>query len=126
MKFSVRVQYGLQAVLELALGYGGGPVQIGDIARSQKIPILFLEQLMLTLKRAGLLESTRGLHGGYTLAKKPSEISVLNIIEAFEGPLELVSQKMKKLPVLAEAFEKIQSKIKNDLNKITLAELTMA
>ncbi|OGB90115.1 hypothetical protein A2625_04810 [candidate division WOR-1 bacterium RIFCSPHIGHO2_01_FULL_53_15] len=125
MKFSVRVQYGLQAVLELALGYGGGPVQIGDIARSQKIPIRFLEQLMLTLKRGGLLESTRGLHGGYSLAKRPSEITVLNIIEAFEGPLELVSKKMKKLPVLAEAFAKIQSHVEDDLKDLTLEELTL-
>ena len=90
-----------------------------------KIPIRFLEQLMLTLKRGGLLESTRGLHGGYSLAKRPSEITVLNIIEAFEGPLELVSKKMKKLPVLAEAFAKIQSHVEDDLKDLTLEELTL-
>ncbi|MFH1347500.1 MAG: Rrf2 family transcriptional regulator [Candidatus Margulisiibacteriota bacterium] len=83
MKFSIRVQYGLQAMLELALKYGGGPIQIADIAKNQKIPIRYLEQLLLVLKRRGVVASTRGKHGGYSLAKHPSDIAVLEIIEAF-------------------------------------------
>jgi Rrf2 family transcriptional regulator, cysteine metabolism repressor len=125
MKFSIKVQYGLQAMLELALNYGGGPVQIKTIARDQKIPIRFLEQLMLTLKKGELLQSTRGVYGGYALAKKPSELAVLKVIEVLEGPLELVGRKMKKLPVLAEAFDKIQTKIRSDLMALTLEDLVM-
>jgi Rrf2 family cysteine metabolism transcriptional repressor len=125
MKFSIKVQYGLQAMLELALNYGGGPVQIKTIARNQKIPIRFLEQLMLILKKGGFLQSTRGACGGYVLAKKPSEINILKVSEALEGPLELVGRKMKKFPVLAEAFEKIQANIRHDLSSLTLEELVM-
>ena len=80
---------------------------------------------MLTLKKGELLQSTRGVYGGYGLAKKPSEITVLKVIEVLEGPLELVGRKMKKLPVLADAFEKIQAKIKTDLLALTLEDLVM-
>jgi Rrf2 family transcriptional regulator, cysteine metabolism repressor len=125
MKFSIKVQYGLQAMLELALNYGGGPVQIKTIAKEQKIPIRFLEQLMLSLKKGGLLQSTRGVYGGYGLAKKPSEITVLIVVELLEGPLELVGRKMKKLPVLAEAFEKIQRSVRTELSVLTLEDLVM-
>ncbi len=123
MKFSIRVQYGLQAMLELALKHGSGPVQIADIAGNQKIPNRYLEQLMLVLKRRGLVASTRGKHGGYTLAKHPSDLPVLDIIESFEGAIELTSKKMKKLPVLFEAFEKIQNNIRKDLAELTLEDL---
>lgn len=123
MKFSIKIQYGLQALLELALKYGSGPLQISDIAKSQKIPIRYLEQLLLVLKRRGLLASTRGKNGGYTLVVHPSDISVLQIIEAFEGPIELTNKKMKKSPVLFEAFAKIQTGIKKDLAELTLEDL---
>ncbi len=125
MKFSIKVQYGLQAMLELALNYGGGPVQIKQISKEQKVPIRFLEQLLLVLKRAGLVASVRGREGGYALAKKPSEVNVLQVSEVLEGPLELVTRKMKKLPVLAEAFGKIQNNIKHDLTVLTLEDLVM-
>jgi len=125
MKFSIKVQYGLQAMLELALNYGGGPVQIKTIAKDQKIPVRFLEQLLLVLKRAGLIASIRGKNGGYSLAKRPSEISVLSVIEAFEGPIELATKKMKKTPVLFEAFDKIQVGFKKQLSLLTLEELAL-
>ena len=123
MRFSIRVQYGLQALLELALKYGSGPIQIGDIAKSQKIPIRYLEQLLLVLKRSGLVSSTRGKEGGYTLVKHPSDISALEIIESVEGTIELTNKKMSKLPVLYEAFDKIQRNIKRELSELTLEDL---
>jgi len=125
MKFSIKVQYGLQAMLALSLNYGGGQVQIKDIAAEQKIPIRFLEQLLLILKRAGLVSSIRGKHGGYLLGKKPSEITLLNVIEALEGPLELANKKMKKTPIIFEAFAKVQSDLTAQLTRVTLAELTL-
>lgn len=123
MKFSIKIQYGLQALLDLALKYGSGPIQISDIAKSQKVPIRYLEQLLLILKRRGLVSSLRGKNGGYTLAKHASDISVLEIVEALEGPIELTSKKMKKTPVIFEAFSAIQDKIRTDLRKMTVEDL---
>ncbi|MDD5593966.1 MAG: Rrf2 family transcriptional regulator [Candidatus Margulisbacteria bacterium] len=125
MRFSIKIQYGLQAMLELALNYGGGPVQIKTIARDQKIPIRFLEQLIIMLRRAGLVSSSRGKYGGHSLAKRPSEISVLGVIEALEGPVELASKKMKRSPILFEAFEKIQQNLNKQLSLLTLEEITL-
>ncbi len=125
MKFSIKVQYGLQAMLVLSLNYGGGQVRIKSIASEQKIPIRFLEQLLLVLKRAGLVNSLRGKHGGYLLGRKPSEISLLDVIEALEGPLELTSKKMKKTPIIFETFKKVQSDLHEQLKRMTLAEMTL-
>lgn len=124
MRFSIRVQYGLQALLELALNYGGAPVQIGEIAKDQKIPIRFLEQILLVLKRGGLVASTRGKSGGYALAKKPSEITVLSLVEVLEGPIELVNKKMR-LSAISEAIETIQNNVEKNLRDLTLQELAM-
>ncbi len=123
MKFSIKSQYGLQAMLELALKYGNEPEQISSIARNQKLPVRFLEQLLLGLKRSGLLLSTRGKFGGYNLAKHPSDITILEVIEALEGPIALASVKMKKSPVLLEAFQKIEDNIKKNLAQTTLEDL---
>ncbi|MFH1386400.1 MAG: Rrf2 family transcriptional regulator [bacterium] len=125
MKFSIKVQYGLQAVMELALNYGGGPVQIKDIAKSQKIPIRFLEQLMLHLKRSGLVSSLRGKDGGYLLAKRPSEITLYKVVEALDGPIELGNKKMKKFPIVLEIFEEVQSSLIKQLSALTLDEIVM-
>jgi len=115
----------VQAMLELALKYGSGPVQIADIAKSQKIPVRYLEQLLLILKRRGLIASTRGKEGGYSLAKHPSDVAVLAIIEAFEGQIELAGKKMKKIPVLFDAFSKIQGNLEKELAKLTLEDLAL-
>jgi len=125
MKFSIKVQYGLQAILELALNYEGGDVQIGEIARSQGIPVRFLEQLLLILKKRGVLASTRGKHGGYSLAKHPSDISLLEVIEAMEGQIELTAKKMKKMPVLHEALENIQNKFRESLKELSVEDLVI-
>ncbi len=115
----------MQAVLELALNYGGGPVRIKHIAREQKVPIRFLEQIMLILKRAGLVASVRGKDGGYTLARRPSEITALGVIEALEGPVELASRKMKKTAVLYDSFVKIQQNLGKQLSLLTLEEIAL-
>lgn len=109
-------------MLELAFHYGGAPVQIRDIAGQQKIPIRFLEQLMLLLKRGGLVISIRGMYGGYTLAKHPSDISLLEIFERLEGPLELTNRKMKKILVIYEFFDGLQEEIKGALSRVTLED----
>ena len=81
MKLSLKSQYGLQAMLFLALNYLSGSVQIASIAKDQNIPIRFLEQLLLILKKKGLLSSQRGINGGDTLAKHPSDITIFEIMK---------------------------------------------
>lgn len=79
--------YALQALAELGRSGDGGPVPIGELARRRQIPVQFLEQLFATLRRAGVLRSQRGVKGGYTFARPPGQITVLEIVELLEGPL---------------------------------------
>lgn len=88
MKLSSRAYYGLRALVDLALQYETGePVQVKDIARRQDIPEDYLGQLMVGLRRSGLIESVRGPAGGYSLARPPQQITVAEALEALEGPL---------------------------------------
>jgi Rrf2 family cysteine metabolism transcriptional repressor len=84
-------RYAVQALTELArLGAlpGGQPVPIAELARRRGIPLQFLEQLFATLRRAGMLQSQRGVKGGYTFVKDPSELNVLEIVQLLEGEFE--------------------------------------
>lgn len=84
---SSRARYGARAVLDLSLHYGDGPVQAQEIAARQKIPQKFLEQILLSLKRADVVRSRKGPGGGYVLARPPREISLGEVVRAVEGPL---------------------------------------
>lgn len=88
MRISARGEYAIRAVLDLALHHGRGRVPIQEIARRQGIPQRYLEQLLLALKRAGLLESKRGSTGGYELLRPPGELSVGEVLRAVEGRVE--------------------------------------
>ncbi len=79
--------YALRALAELARSGGDGPVPIGELARRRDIPVQFLEQLFAVLRRAGVLRSQRGVKGGYSFAREPSEITVLEVVELLDGPL---------------------------------------
>ena len=94
MKISKRGEYGLRAMIDLAIALkaqdvktNGGVVQIREIAERQHIPAKFLEQILLTLKNAGLLHSRMGVGGGYYLAKPANDISLGQIIRVLDGPL---------------------------------------
>ena len=87
MKLSKKSEYGLRALLELTLVHGQETLQRHQIAERQHIPLEFLEQILLTLKRAGLLASRRGMKGGYTLIKSPGEITLGQVIRILDGPL---------------------------------------
>tara|TARA_B100000315_G_scaffold225997_1_gene232629 strand:+ start:5471 stop:5929 length:459 start_codon:yes stop_codon:yes gene_type:complete len=87
MKISIKGEYGVLAVLELAFNCNRGPLQVRAIARKQNIPHRFLEQVMSALKRNGLVRGIRGAQGGYLLAKSSDEIFVGDIIEAIDGPI---------------------------------------
>ena len=79
--------YALRALTELARCGDAGPVPIGELARRRDIPVQFLEQLFAVLRRAGLLKSQRGVKGGYTFARQPSDITVLELVELLDGRL---------------------------------------
>ncbi len=79
--------YALQALAELGRSGGDGPVPIGELARRRDIPVQFLEQLFAVLRRAGVLRSQRGVKGGYSFDRPPSQITVLEIVELLDGPL---------------------------------------
>ena len=79
--------YAVRALAELARRGGASPVPIGDIARSRDIPAQFLEGLFATLRRAGILQSQRGVKGGYRFARDPSEVTALEVVELLDGPL---------------------------------------
>ncbi|HVP58228.1 MAG TPA: Rrf2 family transcriptional regulator [bacterium] len=87
MRISRKGEYALRAMSYLALNYGQGPVPIHQIAAREKIPQKFLEQILLQLKRSGLLESKRGIRGGYSLLKDPKRVSLARIIREIDGPL---------------------------------------
>lgn len=88
MRLSTKSEYGFLAILDLALHSSDEPVQIHQIARRQTIPKQFLDQILLNLKKAGLVVSTRGRQGGYQLSRPPRDITVLDIYQALEGPVE--------------------------------------
>jgi len=84
---SKRTQYGLKALVALGRQHGAGPVLISSLAAEEKIPLKFLEGILLDLKGHGLLDSKRGKNGGYLLRRAPSAITIGSIIRAMEGPL---------------------------------------
>jgi len=88
MKLSKRVKYGLRVMIDLsAHNSGAGVVQIKEIAERAHIPSLFLEQILLALKNAGLLQSKMGVGGGYYLAKSPDQITLGRIVRILDEPL---------------------------------------
>jgi len=97
---SMRAKYALKVLIYLAKARDRGPILIGEIAESQKLPRKFLEQILLELKNLKILKSRQGKNGGYYLGKDPKKIAVGNIVRTFNGPLALVPC------VSATAFEK--------------------
>ena len=79
--------YAVRALAELARRGPSAPVPIGEIARARDIPVQFLEGLFASLRRAGILQSQRGVKGGYSFARPPNEITVLEVVELLEGKL---------------------------------------
>ncbi|HHY84724.1 MAG TPA: Rrf2 family transcriptional regulator [Verrucomicrobia bacterium] len=91
MKLSVRGEYALRALLVLGLHYDQSVVRIQTISEQQNIPKRFLEQILNDLKSAGVVESRRGVSGGYRLARRPEEITLATVVRHIEGALAPVS-----------------------------------
>jgi len=103
--FSTRGEYGVRLMVELARHYGDGPVSLAEMADHEELPRAYLEQLVVSLREEGLVQSTRGAHGGYQLAKAPAEIRMGTILRALEG--------------------KVRTAISDALDSMTLADLAV-
>jgi Rrf2 family cysteine metabolism transcriptional repressor len=90
MKISTKIRYGTRAMVELAVRYGEGPIELKEIAKKENISLKYLEQVINPLRADGLVKAVRGAKGGYSLAKPPSEICLYDVIETLEGPLHLL------------------------------------
>ncbi|WP_282134164.1 RrF2 family transcriptional regulator [Seonamhaeicola maritimus] len=87
---SKKTKYGLKALTYIARSEGDSPVQVGEIAKSENIPQKFLESILLTLRKAGILGSKKGKHGGYYLRSEPSEVKMTDVMRVLEGPIAMV------------------------------------
>ncbi|HKY72444.1 MAG TPA: Rrf2 family transcriptional regulator [Nitrospira sp.] len=129
MKVSLRSTYGIMAAVDLALQEGSGPIQVKAIARRQNIPARFLEQVLHAMKKAGLVTSQRGAQGGYVLSRKPSDVSVAEILEALEGPFLRMAETNGRLhhtkseTLLAKIWNRVQEAERHVLEGITVEEL---
>jgi Rrf2 family protein len=124
MKLSRTVVYALQAACHLGSTGQNGPVPSKKLAEAGGMPDRFLLQILRNLVAHGLLRSTRGVIGGYTLARSPEEISLLDIIEAVEGPVTFeLEEPIPKQDCLQEALEAVTVSVRRDLGEMKLAQL---
>lgn len=91
LRLSTKGQYGVRAMFEIAKGYPDAPTTIKEISGRQDVSSAYLEQILNTLRRSGLIKSIRGPGGGYVLKRRPSEISIGAILRELEGPLAITS-----------------------------------
>ena len=88
MNITAKSKYAVRALVELAHRASDTPVPLVVIAEAREIPTQFLEQLFATLRRAGILQSHRGVYGGFSFNRSPDQVSVLDVVEALDGPIE--------------------------------------
>jgi len=119
MRITYKGDYALKTILDLALHYGNSPVTISDLAERLDIPIKFLEQILLDLKRGGFVESRRGKVGGYLLAKQPSRIKVGDVIRFIDGPIEPIACVDKKYHGCNDIYKCIFRNIWEEVSKST-------
>ena len=128
MKFTAKTEYGVRAIIEIA-AKKGQPAKVNEIAKEGKMPERFLEQIMSNFKKADLVKSIRGAHGGYILTKKPEEITLSAVIESIEGPMALVdclevesSCEMGSCAI-RDVWKGVQSVVLDALDSITIKQL---
>ena len=109
--------YAVRALSELARRGSDQPVPIGEIARARDIPVQFLEGLFATLRRAGLLQSQRGVKGGYLFARQPADVTVLEVVELLEGELGADA------PMLGPVWVEAAGALRAVLSRTTIADV---
>ncbi|HBF43447.1 MAG TPA: hypothetical protein DDW42_07440 [Desulfobacteraceae bacterium] len=130
MRLSTRSRYGTRLMQDLAQHYDKGPVRIAEIARRQDMPVKYLEQLIIPLKRGNFIKSVRGPKGGHMLARPPEEITVGQIVKALESRVELVgcienpSECERSGKCLTRGiWEAVSNAMYDKLNSITLSKM---
>jgi len=130
MKVPMKVDYGVRALVELALRYGEGPVQTAEIAYRQGIPEAYLDQLMTTLHKFGFITSRRGPQGGHRLAMDPNEIKLSMVMATLDGnssPLDCLINPddcvFSDSCAQQEVWKSVEEAIRNVLSSISLADL---
>ena len=131
MRVSAKTDYALRAAVELAAAWEGGqPVKGERLATSQTIPLRFLENILLQLRHAGIVESRRGAEGGYKLARPAEDITLADVIRAIDGPLagvsgqrpETLDFKGRSAP-LREVWVAVRASLRGVLEQVTLADV---
>ena len=131
MRVSTRARYGVNAVYELAKNYNKGTVAIKLISEEQDIPVQYLEQLIVKLRKAGIVESQRGAKGGYKLSKDPKDITAWEVIMCLEGDFAPVHCKNYEVDGCSHdgccagriVWEKVNDCIKTAVGNITFQDL---
>ena len=130
MKIPMKVDYGVRALVELALNYGGGHIQTSAIAYKQGIPEAYLDQLMTSLNKFGFVTSRRGPQGGHTLAMDPKEIDlnmVMQSLDSSNSPLDCLINPhdcaLSHTCAQQEVWKTVESAIRDVLTNITVADL---
>jgi len=131
MKLSTKTRYGLRILMQIAMDSKNGQSVNGrTVSEKQNISELYLEQIMIQLKKAGLVKTERGCRGGYRLNRPPDEINLKEIMELFEGQIELVRCKNKGENCnrfedcqARKAWRRLSETLKNEASKITLSSL---
>jgi Rrf2 family cysteine metabolism transcriptional repressor len=124
MQTSVKGEYALQAIFDLASRRAGEPIRIADIAQRQKIPQKFLELILASLKQAGFVESRRGAEGGYLLSRPADSLTVGEVLRFVEGPQARGRQRRKDAASpFSEMWEQVDAAVGTVIDKTTFADL---
>ncbi len=130
MRISAKADYAVRASLELGSRPAGIPTKGTDLASAQEIPLQFLEQILLELKRGGLVRSRRGANGGYWLTRDPAEVTVADVIRAVEGPLANIHELSPEETEYSGSAERlrdvwiaVRASLRAVLEEVTLADL---
>lgn len=130
MKLSTKGRYAVRAMLDLAFHYGEGPILLKDVAKREHISERYLEQIILSLKAAGLVNSTRGARGGFMLTRPPSQIRLIEVMQVSEGsmaPVECVSDpevcSRSSLCVTRDIWSEMTEAMSGILESTTLQDL---
>ena len=123
MKISKKAEYALRAVLAMCRGAQGTVFSIQSLALDERIPLKFLEQILLVLRKGGILHSKRGAGGGYTLARPAMRITLGEIIELVDGPIEILPGGESTSPGLSSVFQELRTNMQTWLGKLSLADV---
>jgi len=124
MKISAKIDYACRALLELALHWPNStPMQVGAIAKRQKIPMNFLVHILITLKEAGYVDSIRGKSGGYVLIKAPQDIHLGEVVKSFGGLGLSDAPRKRNAHILNTVWQGVDNAVIKTINSITLEAL---